>query len=368
MQISKTWAALALYTACLTACTKNQESVAPPAGDEVVVNNGVVKFKNFAVYENYISGTQNTQQNSVLQYVKNYPGYISLSTNLQQNGTGNGNTTARWNQYTGVDSIDAKIADLLEDTAFVSIINADGIVQIGDYYVQYNPFTDKVLVMHQSHHATTYQALINKDENNRNIFVFTAADDVLAYFEENNFPITPPRGSNVVEWPLASGRMRVPNGPFYLGGFPACSRLNPLFNPILYNRTEECGPTPPSLIYALGYIYNNYGVRFLLRTRIVSMRSHIFTLPRQNADVYWNNGQYSLKYYVRGRGETDLGDLSISVRNGSIRTDHIYSGGRSLMRLRFEVRANTSSASYPIANGPNQLMFQYPAGLASFNY
>jgi hypothetical protein len=336
----------------------------PPAGDAIAVKNGVVVFKDFNAYKGYITMENAEERSKIYHYLNTSSDYQNLGERLQERGNNSGSTTARWNQPTGIPGIDAKIGDLLEDTAFVSILNQDGIVEIGDYRIQYNPFTDKVLVLHRNHFRSSYQALLDKDESNPNIFVFTVDDDVLDYFTDNNYPTTPPVSGNVLQWPEGARRLNVAGGN-YGPAFPALCTTNPLFDRTVME--PRCSGTD-IVIYGHAVVYRKYGIRFLLFTRMSAANDIESITMRGLVPVAFHRARYEIWFHPR-RGNDDRRNFEAHDARGVAFTRKTYHNGwNALMRLRFYSPPNQASSGYPTSTNATKAVAEYPEYLFVSNY
>lgn len=74
--------------------------------------------------------------------------------------------------------------DLFNDPYFESMLNADKIIQIGDFIYRINPKNEKVFVL-SSKYENEYSDLVNENVDNENIKVYSTGDDVLDLVENN---------------------------------------------------------------------------------------------------------------------------------------------------------------------------------------
>ena len=75
--------------------------------------------------------------------------------------------------------------DLIDDEYFSSIINEDGIVQIGDYLYRINAVSEKVFVLPASH-ISEYSDLVCENKANKNIRQFSTGDCVIELAESGD--------------------------------------------------------------------------------------------------------------------------------------------------------------------------------------
>jgi hypothetical protein len=120
-----------------------------------------ISFASIADYRNLIDSSNDSKDQCFINTVNLLPGYTS------------------WNETHPKDT-------LLNSSLFGTILNAEGVVQIGNFIVKVNPIKHKVYVL-QATKSLWYGALISEDTTNINITKFSTEEEVLEQLENGNF-------------------------------------------------------------------------------------------------------------------------------------------------------------------------------------
>jgi hypothetical protein len=137
------------------------------------VAKGIVHFPDVNFYQGFIETRSEAKEKSLLKDLDESADYVSLKkvSGLKLKISKQGRT------------LGIKEIELAETNDFIStLINADGMISIGDYYFKINLNTEKAYVLRKEHLAQITD-LENENIENKNIMIFNTSDDVLDLLE-----------------------------------------------------------------------------------------------------------------------------------------------------------------------------------------
>ena len=183
----------------IAACKKEQDnnaniSAEPVTGQPYTVKNGRVVFKTVAAYRNFLDNLTETQRRNFIAEVSGSGQFSPLNRSVKLlNAVNNAHAPTSRLALTGIDSVDDDIEDMLDSEFLTHLINADGLVQIGDYLFNIDVLNKKCYAMHTYWNSTDsartiYNWLYNGETSNVYIFEFTTDQDVLDELEALGFP------------------------------------------------------------------------------------------------------------------------------------------------------------------------------------
>lgn len=136
---------------------------------DVSIINGVVSFRSIESYTDLIENQDRTLKRDLVQkldIVNGYQPFKSLKGKDSQNGRVN-------------KSLSAEEVELIETNDFITtLINSDGLIQIGEYIFKIDLQTEKCFVL-ESRYNTEISDLVNGNTQNEKIMTFSTNDDVL---------------------------------------------------------------------------------------------------------------------------------------------------------------------------------------------
>lgn len=181
---------LLLMFAFLPGCNKKEIDTIPTENQKAYsVKNGVVHFSSFASYRNFLEAGSEKQKLDLVTDLRSRKDY----TPLYKDPSHLRSTLASRLLLTG-QGTDDDVDDLLSSDFLSSIVNSDGIVQIGNYFFNVNLITEKCYAIHSSWVTIPYSEnlyydnLLNENTQNLYIFDFTTDDDVLDILEDLGNP------------------------------------------------------------------------------------------------------------------------------------------------------------------------------------
>lgn len=138
---------------------------------DITVTNNIVTFNSISAYENFIDNGSVSTKQSVITQLDSISNYISLKKVYEKSFSSS--------QARTLSTKEKEMAEI--NSFFSSLINSDGLIQIGDYLFKIDLDIGKVFVLPPS--VSSNKQAINdlKKENtsNKNILVFSTDDDVL---------------------------------------------------------------------------------------------------------------------------------------------------------------------------------------------
>jgi hypothetical protein len=144
-------------------------------GEDVFLNKGIINFRSINSYRDLIENSDFTKKSIVVKEIDKIQNFQSMK-----------------NQYfASKASVSSRRLHSLEEEMvvtndfFSTLLNADGLITIGDYIIRINLGEGVCLVL-----PTKYESQINdlkaENTNNENIMIFSVSDDVLDLLEEGN--------------------------------------------------------------------------------------------------------------------------------------------------------------------------------------
>lgn len=108
-------------------CRKAEQNTVAVKEEVYKIENGIVAFKSFKAYSSFLENSSQRDLDNFITYTKRAENYKSIAeTTLKE--------TISTRLVLGSNAVaNEKIQDLLSDTFLSSMINSDGLVQIGQY-------------------------------------------------------------------------------------------------------------------------------------------------------------------------------------------------------------------------------------------
>ncbi len=187
------------FTAIFFSCNKvNKHDIST---DVVNLNkpysfsNGLLKFNSTESYQKFLEEASEADKQTLINDAANRTDYKPLYKSdkllAQQQANNNSNRLVS----SGNTDVDDQINELLTASVLSSMINADGLVQIGNYIFNIDILNEKCYAMHASYlsgsNASYYYGLIlNAQTNNNFVIQFTTDNSVLELLTLANNPTT----------------------------------------------------------------------------------------------------------------------------------------------------------------------------------
>jgi hypothetical protein len=181
---------IVLMIVLFISCKKeNRGSTAETEKKFYEIKNGLVHFFSASSYNQFLESATGNEKNELIATLRKAQGYESILKNPSKLNLTLGNRLI----HTGDTSIDDDIDDLLSSDLLGSIINSDGLVQIGDYIFNVNLVREKCFALHSSwagpaSETYRYDLLLNENASNIYVFEFSTDDDVLDILENLGNP------------------------------------------------------------------------------------------------------------------------------------------------------------------------------------
>jgi hypothetical protein len=166
--------ALSIIILAIASCSENEQTTLSNAvllDGNAYVDRGILHIPDPSFYRGFIETKTPTQEKAFIESLDKIAGYTSLRNATRSIGNSGGRTYA------------TKELELVESNDFIStLLNANGMISIGDYYFKINLGTERALVLAKEH-AQELADLENENLENENIMVFSTSDDVLDLLE-----------------------------------------------------------------------------------------------------------------------------------------------------------------------------------------
>lgn len=302
--------------ALLTGCQKSKTDTAPLENSKVEkawkIENGRIAFSSFATYRSFLETAPVDKQNFI-QETEGQSGFVSASKsgkyllNLKMS-----NRLAP----TGNTEIDDEINDIISYSTLGNLINADGIVQIGNYLFNINLVTEKCYALHSSflsNDSVAYNALLYEDVSKNYIFEFSTGDEVLSILEDWGYPLLKTSTQQIVERCEGTNRQK------------KRFQINYYFNEV---------PNYPQVRLNCKLVYQRAGIWFSLLSQM-KYEYHGLIGWTQSTSYTWDamKALYQWKYKARCQNEVIQGPVvyTASPGNNTYR-ERPYEGGRALVK------------------------------------
>jgi hypothetical protein len=296
-------------------------------GKVYTIKEGMVTFKTITGYRNFLDNMTEADRTGFINDVNSNTGFKPLSKSAKLAARASTNRLV----LTGVDTLDDDIEDILESDFLTRLINADGLVQIGDYMFNIDVVNQKCYAMHTYWLGTDssriiYNYLYNGDARNQYIFEFSTEQDVLEELEALGFP----RYKNDIR--------QTPNGLF-------CREAG--------KRAQKDDGTEyfqkPNNFYRVKCKanYQKAGVYFALYGKIRQQYNDCLYTSRTATDFlcHWNTGlwrsnyaSYQWRFKPRCWSERVQGYVTTVTYSNNIRKIWAWESSRSLAKFDFQIQ------------------------------
>jgi len=175
MKLNKTILAL-IIVFTIVACEEQQVAVEQTAtseliGNDVFMKDNVVTFRNMDYYISFVEGVKNEdKKKSLVGKIKDVTGYVPYYKTLQKARPGISSRS------------EDEISFLEEDDFITTLLNNDGIIEIGPYVFKVNLLTERVYVLESIYKEELMGELIAENDHPM-IQVFSTNDEVLTMLQ-----------------------------------------------------------------------------------------------------------------------------------------------------------------------------------------
>lgn len=180
---------VSLIYGCQKTATKQDETMAKRTNEVWHIEDGRVAFSSFQAYHNLLENPDPAVKADFIDKVSKSVGFNSANEN--ESYLTRVKATGRL-QYGSDSTINEEIRMMIEGSVLGTMINQDGIVQIGDYLFNVNLATQKCYALHQNQAQASsdvaYLSLLNEDVSQNYILEFSTDDEVLEKLELMNYP------------------------------------------------------------------------------------------------------------------------------------------------------------------------------------
>lgn len=179
----------------ITGCKKESATTANQASTKEnsinwKIENGHVVFSSFAAYRQILTSSNQKDKDAFINAVLSDKTYkpAAGSDKYRKDGNPQGRLL-----LTGDSTLDDDINDVITSTFLSTILNADGVVKIGNYLFNIDLVNERCYAMHDKYASdhNSYLDLLNGNTNNLNLFNFSTDDDVLDDLEDMGYPLNP---------------------------------------------------------------------------------------------------------------------------------------------------------------------------------
>lgn len=154
------------------------------------IENGRLVFPSIGAYRQMLTNSNPEEKEAFIQAVLSDKSYkpAAGSAKFREGGNQRGRLI-----LTGDSTLDDDINDVITSTFLSAVLNADGIVQIGNYLFNVDLANERCYAMHSSYTANSsnYNDLLNANTGNPNLFNFSTDDDVLDNLTDMGLPLKP---------------------------------------------------------------------------------------------------------------------------------------------------------------------------------
>jgi hypothetical protein len=201
----------AIITLLLAGCKKNEqpEQAAQqlPRNQPYKIENGRVVFESIPAYRAFMDNLTDAKKKELADYVARQSSYTPLNKSSRLEAL---RQKARL-LPTGNEELDDDLEDVYASDFLGSMINSDGIVQMGDYLFNIDMVNNMCYALHKYWLTTDSSQIIygyfyNGDFKNNYVFEFSTEDDVLDYLEAWGYPKTKDEIAASPQWPFCTER------------------------------------------------------------------------------------------------------------------------------------------------------------------
>jgi len=142
-------------------------------GNSAFVSNGILNFNSTTAYVDLIEKADQRQKELIVKNLDALADYRSIKSVFK---AAKKSTASR--------KLSTQEEEMAISNDFIStLLNADGMIRIGDYFFKINLANERCLVLHKDQ-TDQLLDLSNEDNTNKNIMVFSVSDDVLDLLQQ----------------------------------------------------------------------------------------------------------------------------------------------------------------------------------------
>jgi hypothetical protein len=259
--------------------------------DQVAVVNDHLKFNDLSYYEKVVEDQDLNLKEQLNEQISGTQNFISLRRFYEDKNARQQYLSKSGRQYAKENPV--------EDDFLASILNPDGVVQIGEWIFKVNLEKEVVLALNQKH-AALYQDLVEENIDREQIYVYNTHDDVLTLIKEGIYG-TVNKNAKMDWWWCDNYAVRKKDH----------------YDDDVYTTTynPSSGTTKTRIYRAHAkHVYQKAGIYFSLVTKLKYMKF-------DEGQLFWDQSytniflQYSYSWKKRCGSSSDSGSAYVGVSN-----------------------------------------------------
>lgn len=170
----------------------------PGFTEHIVFEDNLLKFDKISSYEDLLENQGEEAQEQLIRQIASNKGFISMQRFYTDQDAKRAYQRKNGRSYA--------VENPVEDEFLASILNPDGIVQIGEWLFKVNLEKDIVLAMNQKYKNFFYNDLVNEKIDNKQIYVYSTDDEVINLIKNGVYGTS--EGGENYWWGCAKGASR----------------------------------------------------------------------------------------------------------------------------------------------------------------